>query len=133
MHNDGWLEENNLPKDSIIFKTWKANQVNLYSEFKKKWKKCSYRKNELQKLILFLKKRGTVVLVRMPIDAEILKIENHFWSDFNKMMIEIKIENKISYFDFSKDAHFKTYDGNHIDKFGGVEFSKQLCDSILKK
>lgn len=130
LHKDGWLEESNLPKDSATFQNWKSHQIELYSDFAKKWKKSPERITEFIKMLAYLQKKGTVVLVRMPIDKKILKIENNFWVDFDEQFMKISKQNKIKYFNFSRDDKYQTYDGNHLDKFGGVNFTKELCDSI---
>jgi hypothetical protein len=132
LHKDGWMEERNLPKDSVTLNAWKKNQVSIYQGFAKRWKKCSYRKLELEKLIVFLKQHGTVVLVRMPIDNKLLTIEEHFWVNFDEEINQLALKQKISYFNFSKKNNYKTYDGNHIDKFAGKIFTRELCDSIKK-
>ena len=36
----------------------------------------------------------------------------------------------VKYINFSKDNIYETYDGNHLDKYGGITFTKNLCDSI---
>ena len=130
LHKDGWLEENNLPKDKESLQTWKNNQILLYKSFAKKWRKSTVRKNDFIKMVEFLQKNGKVILVRMPVDAKILNIENNFWHNFDE---EIKIVSKqlnVKYINFLKYNKYKTYDGNHIDKYGGVVFTKELCDSI---
>ncbi|WP_395044878.1 hypothetical protein [Flavobacterium sp.] len=132
LHQDGWLEESNLPKDSLTLNNWKKNQIIIYKGFAKRWKNSNYRINELKKLIKFLQSHGKVVLVRMPVDSKILSIEEDFWVNFDSEINKIAAIEKVNYFNFSKDNKFQTYDGNHIDKFGGVIFTKQLCDSIKK-
>ncbi|WP_395052118.1 hypothetical protein [Flavobacterium sp.] len=130
LHKDGWMEEKNLPKDTITLNRWKENQIKIYNGFFIRWKKCEYRMQELQKLIVFLKSHGKVVLVRMPVDSKLLNLEEQFWTNFDTDIEKIVKKEKVSYFNFSKNNIYPTYDGNHIDKFGGVIFTKALCDSI---
>ncbi|KAB1071275.1 hypothetical protein F6U93_00660 [Tamlana haliotis] len=133
-HKDGWLEETNLPDDKALLKTWKDNQITLYNGFQKKWLKSEIRLEYLEKLILYLKNHGHVVLVRLPIDKELIAIENEFWNTFNIDMRNMSNKNDIEYITFSEvENTFNTYDGIHIDKFGGVPFTKALCDSINVK
>lgn len=133
LHKDGWMEERNLPKDSATLHQWKNNQIAIYQGFEKRWRKCSYRIKELEKLIVFLKQHGTVVLVRMPIDSKLLTIEERFWPNFDQDIIQLASKQNVSFFNFSQKNTYKTYDGNHIDKFAGSIFTKELCDSITKK
>lgn len=132
LHADGWMEERNLPKDAKTLDDWKKNQLKIYSGFAKRWKKCDLRMQEFEKLVVFLKQHGKVVLVRMPIDKKLLDMEEKFWSDFDGTITKIAHSNKVNYFNFSKRSVYQTYDGNHIDKFGGVKFTTELCDSIKK-
>ena len=130
LHKDGWLEENNLPKDKESLQTWKNNQILLYKSFAKKWRKSTVRKNDFIKMVEFLQKNGKVILVRMPVDAKILNIENNFWHNFDEEINIVSKQLNVKYINFSKENKYKTYDGNHIDKYGGVVFTKELCDSI---
>jgi hypothetical protein len=133
VHDDGWLEESNLPKDPKILATWKKKQIELYGGFKNKWKKSDYRIKQLIQTIKFLKKHGTVVLVRMPSSDNIVEIENEYWQYFNLDITKLAIENNVQYLDFTKNnSDYKTYDGVHLDKVGGQKFTKSVCDSILK-
>lgn len=133
LHKDGWLEENNLPNDSLIFKEWKKNQIKMFGSFNENYKISSLRKKSLDTLIKNLKNYGQVYLIRTPIDKEILEIENIFYPNFDIDIDAISKSNRISYFNFNKsNNNYSTYDGHHIDKYGGILFSKAICDSIIK-
>lgn len=133
VHDDGWLEEYNLPKDTTTLADWRKNQIELYGGFKSKWKKSDYRIEQLSQTIKFLKNHGTVVLVRMPSSDNIVAIEKEYWQDFNSDITKVASENKVQYLDFTKNlSDYNTYDGVHFDKNGGKKFTKAVCDSILK-
>ena len=52
---------------------------------------------------------------------------------FNDDMKNISKTCKTPYINFNTTKNsFKTYDGIHIDKFSGVNFTNTLCDSISK-
>lgn len=133
MHKDGWMEESNLPKDPTDMLWWKNHQKETYGSFAKKWKKSPERLADFINMINYLERNGRVVLVRMPVDGEMLNIENAFWSDFDQKMKTIANQKKLKYFNFSNSNNFKTYDGNHLDKNEGGNFTKILCDSIKMK
>lgn len=132
LHPDGWMEEHNLPKDSATFKKWKQNQYTIYNGFLKRWKKCNYRLQSLQELIQFLNQHGTVILVRMPVDQTLQKIEYKFWPELDSQIEKIAKITCVPYFNLLKKYTYKTYDGNHIDKYGGVAFTRDLCRLIIK-
>lgn len=131
MHKDGWLEESNLPEDTITLNKWKSKQIRLYTDYSTKWKKSEFRLNSLKKLINILSEHGKVVLVRMPIDKNLIKIENKFWPNFNYDLDHLIENKKAIYIDFNGSPNnYRTYDGNHLDKYGGKDFTNELCDSI---
>lgn len=136
MHKDGWLEENNMPKDSTMFYKWKQTQKNMLIGLSNDYYISDIRKESLEHLISFLKRHGAVFLIRTPIDEEILKIENTFFSNFNDYINDISIKHNVSYINFNTTISkhgFRTYDGHHIDKKGGVYFTKAICDSIKNR
>ncbi|MDO5971130.1 hypothetical protein Q4Q35_15080 [Flavivirga aquimarina] len=136
LHKDGWLEANNLPKDSITFKEWKNSQLKIFKGFIKDYNVSDYRKKSLDTLIKDLKLHGEVYIVRTPIDREVLELENIFFPNFDLFMKNICETNKITYLNYTKlnsKLKFQTYDGHHLDKYGGVTFTTSVCDSIVQK
>lgn len=134
LHKDGWLEESNLPNDSIIFNDWKKNQIKMFNGFIENYKVSVFRKKSLDTLINDLKKHGHVYLVRTPIDKEILDVEENFYPGFDREIDALSKSHNIPYFNFNKytNHNYSTYDGHHINKFGGKPFTKAICDSIIK-
>lgn len=128
-HLDGWLEENNFPQNKEAFLERKQSQIELYSNKAKKESVSQYRLNWLNKTIVYLQQYGKVVLVRMPIDKEILEIENKFWSHFDDEIKAISKNRKIDYFNFSTNI-WSTYDGQHLDVYGSKKFTIKLSELI---
>ncbi|MCF6294475.1 MAG: hypothetical protein L3J25_02145 [Flavobacteriaceae bacterium] len=134
MHKDGWLEESNLPKDSTMLNEWKKNQVIMYKDFASRWVKSEFRLRSLEQLVKYLDLYGDIILLRMPIDQKIIEVEKQYWGDFDKDIEHISKKTNTIYINFSQSFEmYKTYDGNHLDKYGGVDFTKHLCDSIVYK
>lgn len=134
-HKDGWLEESNLPTDTLIFDKWRKHQINLFLEDRHLYKISDLRVNNLDILIKELKKFGDVYLIRMPISKEYLALENSYYPELNTIVDSVAKNNNISFFDFNNinKLQYQTYDGHHIDKYGGEKFTKALCDSIALK
>jgi len=131
LHKDGWLEERNIPSNKKILLDWKKKQIKMYQDFSKKWRPSKLYLKNLDSTVKFLKNYGKVVLVRMPVNNAINTIENNYWHNFDNDMSIITLNNNIKYISFVKDSlKYKTYDGNHIDKNGGVFFTKDLCEKI---
>lgn len=132
VHKNGWLEETNLPKDEKVFDDWKKHQISLFLRDVDNLKLSKIRVQSLGVLIRELKKYGNVSLIRMPIGNEFLEYEERYFPRFNDIVDSVATSNKIRYFDFNTyEKKYKTYDGHHIDKFAGEEFTKTLCDSIF--
>ena len=113
---------------------WKEKQIKMYERYAANWRKSDFRLNSLENLIKLLNNYGNVILLRMPIDQEIVNLENNYWPDFNATISKITKRTNTNYLDFTKKNNmYKTYDGNHLDKYGGVTFTKNLCDSITKR
>ncbi|MDO5987885.1 hypothetical protein Q4Q39_10775 [Flavivirga amylovorans] len=134
-HKDGWLEESNLPTDTLVFDTWRKHQIDLFLDEREMYKISDFRVNSFNTLIKELKKFGKVYLIRMPISKEFLNLENSYYPELNAIVDSIAKINETPFFDFnnSGELQYKTYDGHHIDKHGGKEFTKALCDSITQK
>lgn len=132
VHDDGWLEENNIATDSVTLNKWKSTQIELYGKFAKKWKKSSYRVDKLNEIISFLKQHGRVVMVRMPVSKEILAIESNYWKNFDQEIMSLAKNQSISYFSYSNSEGYNQYDGLHLNKNNGKKFTQTLCDSIIK-
>lgn len=133
-HKDGWLEESNLPKDSLVYDNWKNFQINIFLEDRDKYKISNLRINSLDILIQKLKQFGKIYLVRMPISKEFYDLENSKYPKLNTKIDSLAKINNIPFFNFNTDIInlYRTYDGHHIDKNGGKIFTKALCDSIYK-
>lgn len=129
LHKDGWLEPNLRPYTSEQFLERKQSNVSLYINMAKDSRISKYRLYWLQNTILYLKRYGRVVVVRMPVDKEFLVVENKFWKNFDSEMENITASESIDYFNFSVNK-WSTYDGQHLDKNGSKLFSRALSDSI---
>lgn len=131
MHKDGWLEENNLPENKKTLNNWKKIQEEKFILMSKNYTKSAYRLKSLDTLVNNLKAYGKIYLLRMPISKSFFNLENTFYPNFDKNIDSIALKNKTHYFNFCKIKNtYKTYDGHHLDKYAGKEFTKTLCDSI---
>ncbi len=132
-HKNGWLEEKNLPSDSILLNQWKQGQIKLYTRYSKEWVRSEERLKYLDDLISVLTNQGNVFLLRLPISDEMMDIENSYWNNFNDEMKVLSKKYKAPYINFNISKHkFNTYDGIHLDKFIGAPFTVAVCDSINK-
>jgi hypothetical protein len=76
-----------------------------------------------------LKKHGKVVLVRIPVSEEILKIENKLCISFDSIIESRFVD--VPYLNYKNEAKKYMYiDGVHLYKKSGKEFTKQLANDI---
>lgn len=133
-HKDGWLEESNLPKDNAVFEEWRQHQIDLFLKDREDFRISDFRVKSLDSLVKKLRKHGQVFFVRMPIGKEFRDLENKYYPNFDRIIDSLSSSNSIHYFNYTLQGEttYKTYDGHHIDKYGGKLFTQSLCDSILK-
>lgn len=132
IHNNGWIE---FQGHLSINQREKIRKLHLseYSEVIKHIRKSNYKINQFKETINFLKKHGTVVLIRMPMHPEFLEFEDQYWPEFNQFIKGYSEINKTPYFDYSKsNKNYKTVDGSHMFGESAKEFSAQLASDIKK-
>ena len=129
VHDDGWLEIT-VPMGEEAEKR-KAAKLATYIDKVKKFKLHSYRFQWLKREIQFLKKHGTVYLVRIPVDERMYRIEEDAFPEFDDLLKEVATDEEVPYFDFTHlNKSIETTDANHLFKESAYTFSEVLADSI---
>lgn len=132
-HRDGWFEDRKVSNDPKVRSELEHGQVKLYTGMGKRYQVSQYRLNKFKETIAYLKQKGTVVVVRMPVNESILDIERRLRPDFDRDIESITQSAKVPYVNYTKTPNgFSTFDGVHLDIDASASFTKQLCDSILK-
>lgn len=125
----GWLkrtyfetgsEASNHRMESKIKQLFDGNK--FYYKFSEK------RKKSLEKTILYLKKHGTVYLVRLPTNMKIRELENRYMPNLDAIMDTISIKHEVKY--LRNTNHYSYSDGNHLDQKSAVKYSIQLAKQI---
>ncbi|QLG46711.1 hypothetical protein [Costertonia aggregata] len=136
VHPSGWnefrmkSESYNVMKSDL--KLWKSQTLEGYKAIYEKEAVSEYRIASLKKLIRFLKKKGEVVLVRMPTSEEVNEFENKKWEFFNVEIDSMAKKIDIKYLDYSDNFMFNTYDGSHLVSESAKSFTGLLADDIKK-
>lgn len=131
-HENGWLEETNIPSDSTSRKKLKRASIAQYEDFAKSWKPSGYRLQKLEETAKFLGKYGKVILVRMPVSNEIVSLENRFWNGFDSQMSSVAQKTGATYINYSGSTKYETFDGLHLEGKECLDFSTDLGKDILK-
>ena len=91
------------------------------------------RMEHLAHLVDHLKAHGSVVLVRMPVHQDMLRLEQGYWPEFSRTMQTFAKDHDVPFIDHAtleKDLIFK--DGNHLALGSAPVYSQLLADSIIK-
>lgn len=131
-HENGWLEETNIPSDSASRKKLKLASIAQYEGFANSWKPSDYRLQKLEETAKFLSKYGKVILVRMPVSNEIISLENRFWNGFDSQMSSVAQKTGATYINYSGSTKYETFDGLHLEGKQCLGFSSDLGNDILK-
>lgn len=134
LHQDGWLEINNIPMDSVSVLKRIQKKVEVYrNQYLPKSKFSSVRLQYLLETIRFLKEYGSVYLVRLPIHSRLMEIENEYMPDF-EIIIQEGIMLSDGYLDLTKwNNKFVYTDGNHLFKESGKQVSQMIAEWIKQK
>ena len=130
VHNDGWLE---VTIESDMISREKRTKMKMIT-YRKKLNLYSStsvnRLNYLKKTIQLFDQHGDVYLVRIPVNDEMLDIENELVPDLDDKMLKLSNELKIDYLNMMPFRHNYSFtDGNHLDVTSGKAFSKYLAGS----
>lgn len=132
LHDDGWFEVT-LDDDpaSIVRRT--KSTMDQYKQDQFKYKFSQLRLDYLIKTIDFLNQHGKVYLVRMPIAAELMEIEQSVLPDFN-LKIKQAVEKSYGFLDLTHENDCYNYiDGAHLDKRSGRQVSERIANWISKQ
>ncbi|WP_241485949.1 hypothetical protein [Chryseobacterium angstadtii] len=132
LHKDGWMEVNvDMNKDSIAART--ARKTEDTKEMMYGYSLSQERMKAINGIIDYLKPKGSVYLVRIPVSKNILTLENKRFPEFNGLMKELAKKQNVKFYDFSGHPDDFVYvDGNHMYKDSGKLLTSQIADSIKR-
>lgn len=131
VHDDGWfqvnIDEGDISRQKRIDETVKS-----YKRLTKQYTGVSDEKMYyLLKLIEYLKGKGQVYLVRLPINSQMFLIEEEYCSSFDMQLKKISDKTNVEYINFMSDRDLFQYtDGHHLNVESGEELSKELSKRI---
>lgn len=131
LHADGWLEVN-ISMDSIAVNNRIRNSSNGYKEKASYVKWSNTRYHYFEKMVDYLKNRGNVYIVRLPVSENMAELEKEKFPDFDKYIAYVANEYNIEYFNFiNESGQFRTTDTHHLWKQEAERISYRISDSIL--
>ena len=133
IHLDGWWETEDFVDKNIV--SARTNHlVRSYTEYSEMHQFSSLRLKSLQDLLAYLKERGDVLVVRLPLHPVIFKIENDAIPDFNKIVSQLCDKTGVIYQDLNflaSELFFE--DGLHLDKESSRKLSVYIAELVNEK
>ncbi|OUR93396.1 hypothetical protein A9Q87_05485 [Flavobacteriales bacterium 34_180_T64] len=134
VHNDGWFEvklEDSPERTISRIKSTVKSYKNIRNEYEGK---SNIRMDFLMKTIQFLQEHGSVYLVRLPINEEMLTIENGLLPRFDSEIMDISRMLNAPYINLMPSRNnYKYTDGHHLNYESGQEVSKIIAELIKKE
>ena len=125
IHDDGWIErtypEERKPKSLDEVRALNIHPVR--SRNREEW---------LQKTVKFLKQKGKVVIVRMPVKQDILEKEEEVFPAFSSFVSSIATSEEVLFLDYTdRGDEFTYFDAyHHLDAQGARLFTKLIAKDI---
>jgi hypothetical protein len=134
LHKDGWFEVSVRMDEKSLKKREKKTLYKYTVSYPEINEFSPIRFEYLKKTISYLKERGDVYLVRLPVHDEILLSENKYMADFNDKMISLSEEFSVVYFNLSDSTKNVLFsDGNHLWKESSKNISGIIADKIVEQ
>ena len=131
LHSDGWLEVD-IPMDSlsVIKRIMTSSESATESARYKKWSNTRF--YFFEKIVRYLRNRGEIYLVRLPVSKPMAELENRKFPDFDNKMRVFADKYNIKYIDFiNESGNYLTIDTHHLWKEESEKITYRICDSIL--
>jgi len=134
LHEDGWLEVSPPKMDSAAVAERTSEKILDYEKSNLPFFKYSEaRVNSLKQIIQALSAHGKVYLVRLPVYADMLVLEDRLMPDFERRMSQLALKNQIPYLSFVQTGDSCVFtDGNHLYKESGAKVTKRIASWMLE-
>jgi hypothetical protein len=130
LHDDGWLEVT-VPMDSANVMRRTQAKIEAYRPLFPQNRLSRARFEVLEETIQLLLPRGRVYLVRLPVSAELARLEEAGVPQFDSRMAELAARHGIRYLNLFPDSgQYTTTDGNHLWKDSARQVSQEILRQI---
>ncbi|MEH6535810.1 MAG: hypothetical protein V7719_05410 [Psychroserpens sp.] len=134
VHSDGWFEvklKDSLERTTSRIKSTVKSYKNIRNEYEGK---SNVRMAFLIKTIQFLHEHGSVYLIRLPVNDDMLQIENSLMPRFDSDIMELSRMLNTPYINLMPSRNNYEYtDGHHLNYESGQEVSKIIAELIKKE
>ena len=131
LHADGWLEFDYTFSDPTVQRLTQST-VARYEEYFGGQQFSTQRLRSLEETIAFLAGHGTVVLVRLPVAAEMLALETDFLPEFDAQMQTLADTHAVPYLNFTLAPadRYPTQDGHHLSLPASQALSQEILAAL---
>lgn len=130
LHPDGWLEISLSPRTLADQKRFKFKRLS-YENLLMKSRPSSRRWEAFEQTVSFLRERGRVAIVRLPLGLPIYELEQQYQPDFDARMTESAKRLAVPYLNLAVlSGKFETNDGNHLTRQAAVVVSRRVATSL---
>lgn len=127
LHDDGWLEINTRMSAPIIEQRIQNKAVSL-QEKKTRYQLSKTRLSYLYETITYLKERGDVFVITLPVHPDLTELDMSVVPDFTELMFTLSRDLYVPYLDLSYENSEYTYtDGVHLYKDSAREVSERVA------
>lgn len=110
-----------------------ASAIRSYERYMIHCKLSDTRLKALEDLVEYLKAKGDVYLVRLPVHPDLMKLEDSLMPDFDRLISTV-VSRSNGYLDMSEQNDEYTYtDGIHLDEESGKEASEGIAKWIKEE
>jgi len=127
LHDDGWLEINTRMAPAVI-DIRIQNKATSLQEKKNSYQLSKTRLSYLYETIEYLKKRGEVFVITLPVHPELTELDTAVIPEFTELMYTLSRDIYVPYLDLSHENAAYTYtDGIHLYKDSAREVSERVA------
>ncbi|MEX2567499.1 MAG: hypothetical protein WD431_16255 [Cyclobacteriaceae bacterium] len=105
--------------------------VGFYKDLLKRSSFSDVRYQFIEATVRYLKGKGKVILIRMPVHQDIYQNEQELIPDFDKRIETVAKKLEVRYLNFSVDQGWEFKDGAHLKKSSAFDFSILLSDKLV--
>ncbi len=130
LHDDGWLEISTRMGEDIV-----AHRIKNKAESLARKKELNVlsqtRLDYLYQTIQYLKERGSVYLVRLPVHPELAEIDTSVIPDFQEIINTVSEETGAPFYDlYPENSNYQYTDGIHLTKDSAAEVTIRIGEWI---
>lgn len=131
-HNSGW-NENKIAADTGLRTKKIAEQYKAHEKLFREWQNPAYRLYWLERTIQLMNTHGKVILVRVPVRAEMRELEHKYYPGFDKLMDSVAVLNNAGYWNYMDEEGYDFYDIHHMTGASAKRFSSELNRRLVQE